>query len=59
MSGLTKRQAEIAEERLAEAQGREVRRCGACGTVGTHFLPEHLDTDGRLVTGRYVCEDLT
>lgn len=56
MSGLTKRAAVIAEERMAEAQGRDVRRCDRCGEVGAHYEAARLDDAGLVVAGRYICE---
>lgn len=56
MTGLTKRQQVLAEERMAEAQGRAVRVCERCGEVGAHWVAPRLDEDGLVVPGRFTCE---
>jgi hypothetical protein len=54
---LTKRQAELAEARLAEALGRPIKQCPQCGAVpGDHYIPETLDDDGNPVPGYWSCE---
>lgn len=53
---LTKRQAVIAEERLAEALGRPIKRCPSCNEIGSHFVPEGLDDDDTVIPGRFTCQ---
>jgi hypothetical protein len=53
---LTKRQAELAETRLAAALGRPLKQCPMCGAVpGDHYIPEALDDAGMPVPGYWVC----
>jgi hypothetical protein len=56
MHDLTKRQAMIAETRLAEALGRPIKRCPACNEIGSHFVPEGLDADDTVIPGRFTCQ---
>lgn len=53
---LTKRQAVLAETRLAEALGRPVRRCPACNELGAHFVPDGLDDEDMVIPGRFTCQ---
>lgn len=49
-----KRMEERVEEAMAEALGRDVRRCPNCGRIGSHWAPERI-VDDRITPGRFTC----
>jgi hypothetical protein len=47
----------LAEERMAEAQGRPVRVCERCKKVGAaHWIPERLGPNNQVIPGRWACD---